>query len=60
MERVILDGLKLKTPKIIGGYIGIINELLCIHGPEKMKYLKPYFNETIRVLNNEKLPIVKN
>lgn len=41
---VILLGLKSKTPKIIAGYIAIINELLAIYGIKKMKYLKPYLS----------------
>lgn len=56
---VILLGLKNKTPKIIAGYIAIINDLLAIYGIKKMKYLKPYLSEVIRVLNTEKLLAVK-
>lgn len=56
---VILLGLKNKTPKIIAGYLAITNELLTIYGIKKMKYLKPYFPEIVRVINTEKLLAVK-
>ena len=52
-------GLKNKTPKIIAGYISVINELLAIYGIKKMNYLKPYLKEIVRLLNNEKNPAVK-
>jgi hypothetical protein len=57
---IILLGLKNKTPKIIAGYIALLNELLTIYGIKKMKYLKPYFAEIVRVITTEKLVAVKN
>jgi hypothetical protein len=32
VEETIIQGLKSKTPKIIGGYIGVVSELLNIYG----------------------------
>lgn len=43
IEMTILLGFKSKTPKIIAGYLAMVNELLAIYGIRKMKYLKPYF-----------------
>lgn len=60
MEGTIIEGLKSKTPKIIGGYLGIMNELLDIFGIKSLKYLKPYVGDIVRVMNSEKLPAVKN
>lgn len=50
VQMVILLGFKNKIPKNIAGYIAIVNELLTIYGIKKMKYLKPYFPEIIRVM----------
>ena len=47
---LILIGLKNKTPKIIAGYISVLNELLAIYGIKRMKYLKPYMSEIVRVI----------
>ena len=55
----ILLGLKNKTPKIIAGYISVIHELLAIYGIRRMKFLKPYFSEVVRVIGAEKLAAVK-
>lgn len=55
----ILLGLKSKTPKIIAGYISVLNELLAIYGIKRMKFLKPYFSEVVRVIGAEKLAAVK-
>ena len=59
MERSILTGLKGKVAKSIQGYITITIELLAIYGIKKMKFLKPYIPEIVRILNNEKNPAVK-
>ena len=56
---LILLGLKSKTPKIIAGYISVLNEILAIYGIRRMKFLKPYFNEIVRVIGAEKLAAVK-
>ena len=55
----LLIGLKGKTPKTLAGYITVINELLTIYGIKKMKYLKPYLNDVITIMNREKLLAVK-
>ena len=47
---LILLGLKNKTPKIIAGYISVLNEVLAIYGIRRMKFLKPYFSEIVRVI----------
>jgi hypothetical protein len=47
---LILVGFKNKTPKIIAGYNAVLNELLAIYGIKRMKYLKPYLQEVIRVI----------
>ena len=52
-------GLKGKTPKNLAGYIAIVNELLAIYGIRKMKFLKPYLNDIITIVNREKLAAVK-
>ena len=46
----ILLGFKSKTPKIIAGYISILNELLAIYGIKRLKFLKPYTSEIVRVV----------
>lgn len=56
---MILLGFKSKTPKNIAGYLAILNDLLTIYGIRKMKYLKPYFPEIVRVVSTEKLIAVK-
>ena len=56
---LILVGLKNKTPKIIAGYNSVLNQLLAIYGIKRMKYLKPYLQEVIRVIGAEKLAVVK-
>ena len=56
---IILLGLKNKTPKIIAGYNSILNEILPIYGIRRMKYLKPYIPEVVRVIGAEKLAAVK-
>lgn len=52
IEMLILNGLKNKTPKIIAGYNGLLNQLLAIYGIKKMNYLKPYIPEIVRVITN--------
>jgi len=59
IEMLILIGFKNKTPKIIAGYNAVLNELLAIYGIRRMKYLKPYLPEVIRVIGAEKLAAVK-
>lgn len=59
IEMVILVGFKNKTPKIIAGYNSILNELLAVYGIRRMKFLKPYLSEVIRVIGTEKLAAVK-
>lgn len=59
IEMIILVGFKSKTPKIIAGYNSVLNELLAIYGVKRMKYLKPYLPEVIRVIGAEKLAAVK-
>jgi ubiquinone/menaquinone biosynthesis C-methylase UbiE len=56
---LLLVGFKSKTPKIIAGYNSVLNELLSIYGIRRMKYLKPYLQEVIRVIGAEKLAAVK-
>lgn len=56
----ILIGLKGKTPKNLAAYIAMIHELLSIYGIKRMKYLKPYIPEVVKILNREKLIAVKN
>ncbi len=56
---LILVGFKNKTPKIIAGYNSVLNQLLAIYGIRRMKYLKPYLPEVIRVIGAEKLAAVK-
>lgn len=56
---LILVGFKNKTPKIIAGYNSVLNELLAIYGIRRMKLLKPYLPEVIRVIGAEKLAAVK-
>lgn len=59
IEMLILVGFKNKTPKNIAGYNSVLNELLAIYGIRRMKYLKPYLPEVIRVIGAEKLAAVK-
>lgn len=59
IEMVILTGFKSKTAKNIAGYNGVLNELISIYGVKRLKYLKPYFSEVLRVISTEKLPAVK-
>jgi len=60
IEMLILIGFKNKTPKIIAGYNSVLNEILAIYGIKRMKFLKPYMPEVIRVIGAEKLAAVKN
>jgi hypothetical protein len=60
IEMTILVGMKSKTPKTIAGYNSMLNELLAIYGIKRMKYLKPYLSEVVRVIGAEKLAAVKN
>lgn len=56
---VMLTGFKSKSPKNIAGYIALLNELIAIYGVKRMKYLKPYLSEVVKVISTEKLPAVK-
>lgn len=60
IEMLTLTGFKNKTPKIVAGYMGMLNELLAIYGIKRMNYLKPYIPEISRIISTEKLPAVKN
>ena len=60
LEMMILTGFKSKPAKNIAGYNAVLNELLKIYGIKRLKYLKPYIPEIVRVLGAEKLPAVKN
>ena len=60
LEMLILVGFKNKVPKIIAGYISVLNQVLAIYGIRRMKFLKPYLNEVVRVIGAEKLAAVKN
>ena len=60
IEMLLLLGFKSKTPKVIAGYNSVLNELLAIYGIRRMKYLKPYISEVVRVIGAEKLAAVKN
>ena len=59
IEMLILLGFKNKAPKMIAGYNSILNELLLIYGIKRMKFLKPYLSEVVRVIGSEKLAAVK-
>ena len=59
VQMLLLVGFKNKTPKIIAGYNSVLNELLAIYGIRRMKYLKPYIPEVVRVIGAEKLAAVK-
>ena len=47
----ILVGLKGKTPKNLAGYIEMVQKLLAIYGIKRMKYLKVYLPEVVKILN---------
>lgn len=59
IEMTLLLGFKSKTGKNIAGYNAVLNELIAIYGVKRLKYLKPYFSEVLRVISTEKLPAVK-
>lgn len=44
-------GMKGKIAKNIAYYLTMIAELLAIYGIKKMKYLKPYIPEIVKLLN---------
>ena len=52
--------MKGKILKNIVYYLTIIYELLAIYGIKKMKYLKPYISEIIKLLNDKKDVGIKN
>lgn len=51
VEMTLMVGLKGKVPKNLAGYIAMINELLAIYGMKKMKFMKPYMNDVVTILN---------
>ena len=59
VEMTIMIGLKGKVPKVLAGYIAILNELLAIYGMKRMKFMKPYFADVVTIINREKLMAVK-
>ncbi len=59
IEMVILSGFKSKTPKTIAGYNAMLNEIINIYGVKRLKYLKPYIPQVVRVIGAEKLAAVK-
>jgi hypothetical protein len=53
-------GMKGKIAKNIVNYLTVIIELLTIYGIKKMKYLKPYIPEIVKLLNDKKDVAIKN
>lgn len=53
-------GMKGKIAKNIAYYLTVIIELLGIYGIKKMKYLKPYIPEIVKLLNDKKDVAIKN
>lgn len=47
-------GLKGKLAKSITSYLTVIIELLNIYGVKKMKYMKPYMADVVKLLNDKK------
>ena len=58
-ETVLLFGLKGKIPKVLAGYLAILNELLVTYGIHRMKYMKAYMPSIVSVINGNKLAAVK-
>jgi hypothetical protein len=54
METAIILGLKGKIAKNIASYLTVIIELLNIYGVKKMKYMKPYMADVVKLLNDKK------
>jgi hypothetical protein len=52
--------MKGKIAKNIAYYLTVIIELLGIYGIKKMKYLKPYIPEIVKLLNDKKDVAIKN
>lgn len=52
--------MKGKIAKNIGYYLSMINELLAIYGIKKLKYLKPYIPDIVKLLNDKKDIAIKN
>jgi hypothetical protein len=60
IETAIILGLKGKIVKNVAFYLTMIIELLTIYGIKKMKYLKPYIPEIVKLLNEKKDVPIKN
>lgn len=52
--------MKGKILKNVAYYLTLIIELLAIYGIKKMKYLKPYIPEIVKLLNEKKDIPIKN
>lgn len=52
-------GMKGKINKSIAYYLTMIIQLLTIYGIKKMKYLKPYIPEIVKLLNDKKDVAIK-
>lgn len=52
--------MKGKIAKNIAYYLTVILELLAIYGIKKLKYLKPYIPEVVKLLNDKKDVAIKN
>lgn len=52
--------MKGKILKNVAYYLALIIELLAIYGIKKMKYLKPYIPEIVKLLNEKKDIPIKN
>ncbi len=60
VQTSILLGMKGKILKNIVYYLTVILELLAIYGIKKLKYLKPYIPEIVKLLNDKKDIPIKN
>jgi hypothetical protein len=52
--------MKGKILKNVAYYLTVITELLAIYGIKKMKYLKPYIPDVVKLLNDKKDIAIKN
>ncbi len=60
VETALLLGMKGKIPKNIAFYLAMLIELLAIYGINKMKFLKPYISDVVKLLNEKKDIPIKN
>lgn len=60
VETAILLGMKGKIAKNIAFYLTMVVELLAIYGIKRMKYLKPYIPDVVKLLNDKKDIAIKN